>query len=107
MRDNTGRAQGDAIERATMDIEAMGRSLEEGRLWRVVHADGTEWTTEQLRELVANTDGHHLVYCDVVGFAINDIGEVAVYDSCDNLAFADQLGAWDDMRVEWLRMGGE
>lgn len=75
---------------------------DEGRVFKVVHADGSTWTISDLEKWALDHDEYGLVYCDMDGFYIDEFGYLCVADECGNYAY---LGESDDMKIVYTGGG--
>lgn len=67
------------------------------RTWHVEHADGSEWTMDDLEEWALHAD-EGLIYCDMDGFYLDEYGALVILDECGHYCHAPDSA---DMRVVW------
>lgn len=73
---------------------------DDGRLFHVVHDDGSPWTTDDLEKWAMERDD--LVWCDMEGFYVDEYGALSVADECGNVVYLGE--DVEDMTVVWDRL---
>lgn len=68
--------------------------IPEKEFFTITHKNGNPWISDELRQYAI--DNTTLVYCDIVGFSIDEYGDIYLMDSCGNYAVAP-----DDCKLVW------
>lgn len=60
------------------------------RYWHVEHADGSEWTIDDLEQWALDHPEENMIYCDMAGFMVDEYGGLSIVDECGNYCYVGQ-----------------